>query len=238
MRGDRGFEHGELMRCLGQSAWGWDWVICAKRDLTVTLSTDRPTCVEQLLPAPQQAHLFPAVTVLKTVPCHLATAHLIEVDEPWAVLASQPPPLQTFALYGQRFGSIEPHFKDYKSSAFQGLDSGLREATTLTCLFMLIDSAILIAMMVGMLLVQAQQRSRLDWHRQRGLSFLQRGLRDIARRCYERMTLPRLKALPSKSPPTAYASRTKQAQLDCRFECCKRMFEKSSMLLQIPPSPP
>jgi hypothetical protein len=218
---DRGFEHGELMRCLGHPEWGWDWLIRAKRDLNVTLSTGRTTCVEHLLPAPQQVHLFPAVTVLETVSCHLATTHLSEVEEPWAVLASQPPSLQTFALYGRRFGGIEPHFKDYKSGAFQVLDSGLREASALTCLFMLLDSAILIAMIVGMLLVQAQQRSCLDWHSQRGLSFLQLGLRDIARRCYERMVLPQLKALPSKSPPTACASRTKKAQLECRFEFSK-----------------
>lgn len=215
---DRGCEHGELMRCLQQPAWGWDWVIRAQRDLSVTLSTGHTTCVEDLLPAPQQAHLFPQVTVIEDIPCHLATAQLSTVEEPWAVLSSQPPSLQTFAFYGQRFGGIEPHFKDYKSGAFQVLDSGLREAAALTCLFMLLDSAILIAMIVGLLLVQNQQRSQLDWHSRRGLSFLQLGLRDIARRCYERIAIPLLEALPSKSPPTAYASRRKQAQLDCRFE--------------------
>jgi len=158
------------------------------------------------------------VTVIEDIPCHLATAQLPEVEEPWAVLSSQPPSLQTFTLYGRRFGGIEPHFKDYKSGAFQVLDSGLREAAALTRLFMVLDSAMLIALIVGLLLVQNQQRSQFDWHSQRGLSFLQLGIRDIARRCYERIALPLLKALPSKSPPTACASRRKQAQLDGRFE--------------------
>ena len=86
------------------------------------------------------------------------------------------------------------------------LDSGLREAAALTRLFMVLDSAILIALIVGLLFVQNQQRSRLDWHSQRGLSFLQLELRDIARRCYERVAILLLKALLSKSPPAACAT--------------------------------
>ena len=213
---DRGFEHGALCRCLQQ--WQWNWAIRAKTDLNVTLATGQKRCVEELLPSPWQAQLFHQVTVLDDVQCHLATAHLPTAGEPWAVLSSQPPSLQTFALYGQRFGGIEPHFKDYKSAAFHVLESGVRNAQALTCLFMLLDSATLIALIVGMLLVQAHQRSQLDWHAQRGLSFLQLGLRDIARRCYERMALPLMTALPGKSPPTACASRRKQAKLDYRFE--------------------
>ena len=213
---DRGFEHGELCRCLQQ--WQWEWAIRAKTDLNVTLASGQKRRVEQLLPDSAQAQLFHQVTVLEDVQCHLATAHLPTASDPWAVLSSQPPSLQTFALYGQRFGGIEPHFKDYKSAAFHVLDSGLRDAQALTCLFMLLDSAILIALIVGMLLVQANQRSRLDWHSQRGLSFLQLGLRDIARRCYERTALPQLTPLSGKSPPTACASRRKHSQLNCRFE--------------------
>lgn len=38
--------------------------------------------------------------------------------------------------------------------------------------FMLLDCASLIALMLGMMLVQAGERSRLDWHGERGLSFL------------------------------------------------------------------
>lgn len=216
---DRGFEHGELLRCL--EGWQWEWFIRAKSDLIVTLATGHSCCVDQLLPPAQQAHLFHQVTVLEDVHCHLATAQLSAAADPWAVLSSQPPSLQTFARYGQRFGGIEPHFKDYKSGGFDLLDSGLREAQALTRLVMLLDIASLIALMVGSMLVQAGQRSRLDWHSQRGLSFLQLGLRDLARRCYERLAIPSLDALPSHSPPTACASRCKQAALDCRFEFSK-----------------
>ena len=63
---------------------------------------------------------------------HLATAHVPGAQAPWAVLSSQPVSVQTFALYGRRFGGIEPHFKAYKSAAFDVLDSGLREADTVS----------------------------------------------------------------------------------------------------------
>lgn len=53
-----------------------------------------------------------------------------------------------------------------------------------------------------MQLVQANQRLQLDWYSQCGLNFLQLRMRDIARRCYERITLPLSTALPEKSPST------------------------------------
>lgn len=129
--------------------------------------------------------------------------------------------MQRFALYGKRFGGIEPHFKDYKSAAFGVLQSGLRTPQTLTCLFMLLDCASLIALMLGMMLVQAGKRSKLDWHGERGLSFLQLGLRELSRLCYERLPLPKLLALPKKNPPSACASHRKQEALDCRIEFSK-----------------
>ena len=137
------------------------------------------------------------------------------------MLSDAPPSLQTFALYGERFGGIEPHFKDYKSAAFNVLESGLRDAKVLTRLFMLLDCATLIAIILGMILVQAGQRTRLDWHGERGLSFLQLGLRQIARLCYERLPLPQLKPLTKNSPPPASASRRKQNTLDCQIEFSK-----------------
>lgn len=150
-----------------------------------------------------------------------ATANVPGAQETWAVLSDQPPKEQTFALYGKRFGGIEPHFKDYKSAAFEVLHSGLRDAKALTCLFMLLDCASLIALMLGMMLVQAGHRSRLDWHGERGLSFLQLGLRQLASLCYQRLPLPTLLALPKHSPHPACASRRKQNALDCRIEFSK-----------------
>ena len=52
--------------------------------------------------------------------------------------------------------------EDYKSAAFEVLCSGLRDPKALTCLFMLLDCASLLARVLGMMVVQAGQRSRLD----------------------------------------------------------------------------
>ena len=224
---DRGFvraaspkeKHSNLIHWLQQH--NWSWAIRAKSNLKVTLANSCSQSVEQLLPPVEQAYLFENVQVLDKISCHLVTANLPPTKDPWAVLSDQPPSLQTFALYGKRFGGIEPHFKDYKSGAFDVLQSGLRTAHTLTCLFMLLDCATLIALMLGMMLVQIGHRSRLDWHGERGLSFLQLGLRQLARLCYERLPLPKLLALPRQNPLPACASRRKREILDCRIEFSK-----------------
>lgn len=216
---DRGFEHAAFVRWLRQHQWSW--AIRVKSDLSVTLPNGQLRSVEQLLPPLQQAYLYQNVQVFADIDCHLATAKLPGAKDTWAVLSDQPPSLQTFALYGQRFGAIEPHFKDYKSAAFEVLQSGLRNAQALTCLFMLLDCATLLALMLGMILVQAGQRSRIDWHGDRGLSFLQLGLRQLASLCYERLPLPQLAALPKTNPPPACASQKKRDALDCRIEFSK-----------------
>lgn len=216
---DRGFEHGNLIHWLRQQ--NWSWAIRVKSDLKVTLTSGRSQPVEHLLPPTQQAYLFENVQVLDGIRCHLVTAKVPDSKDTWAVLSDQPPSLQTFALYGKRFGGIEPHFKDYKSAAFNVLQSGLRTAQALTCLFMLLDCASLIALMLGMMLVQSGERSRLDWHGERGLSFLQLGLRELSRLCYQRLSLPKLLALPKDNPLPASASHRKRDALDCRIEFSK-----------------
>jgi hypothetical protein len=216
---DRGFEHAALVRWLKQQQWSW--AIRVKSDLAVTLTHGQTRSVEHLTPPPQQAYLYPHVQVFSDIACHLATAHPGDAKDTGAVLSDRPSSLPTFALYGQRFGGIEPHFKDYKSAAFEVLHSGLRNAQALTCLFMLLDCAALIALMLGMMLVQAGQRAAIDWHGERGLSFLQLGLRQLAGLCYQRLPLPSLTALPKINPSPACASHKKRTALDCRIEFSK-----------------
>jgi hypothetical protein len=216
---DRGFEHGALIRWLNRHHWNWS--IRVKSDLLVTLANGQTQSVEALFPPPNQAYLFANVQVLETIQAHLATANVPDAQDTWAVLSNQPPSLQTFARYGQRFGGIEPHFKDYKSAAFDLLETGLREAEMLTRLVMLLDAASLIALMLGLMLVHAKQRARIDWHGERGLSFLQLGLRELARLCYQRVPIPTLKAFTKYNPPPACASRCKREALEERIEFSK-----------------
>lgn len=214
---DRGFEHGALIRWLQQQQW--NWAIRAKSDLNITLSTGRTAAVAELLPPSGEAYLFSKVTVLQDIDCHLATAHLSLASEPWAVLSNVPSTLATFELYGQRFGGIEPHFKDYKSAAFDLIRSHLGGAAALGCLLMLLASATLIAIAVAVVAVIEQgRRATLDGHNQRGLSFLQLGLREIERLGYLNLPIPCLATLPCKSPSAATASLKKRAQLETRIE--------------------
>ena len=216
---DRGFEHGELMRWCNRQHW--EWLIRAKSNLAITLASGVSQPVAQLLPPVEQAYLFPNVTILENIPCHLATATLPDVQESWAVLSSQPPSLQTFEHYGKRFGGIEPHIKDYKSAAFDLIGSQLRDATALTSLFMLLDIATLIALVLGCLLVRCGLRQRLDSHPERGLSFLQLGLRYLQQLRHLGQPLPPFEPLPHPSPPVACASASKRDRLKHRIQFSK-----------------
>jgi hypothetical protein len=213
---DRGFEHGALIRWLREHQWSWS--IRAKSDLNITLSNGQTAAVADLLPPLGEAYLFREVNVLQDIECHLATAHLSLAGEAWAVLSDVPPSLQTFEVYGQRFGGIEPHFKDYKSAAFELIRSHLRDPQALNCLLMLLAAATLIAIAVAVVVVGEGRRKILDWHSQRGLSFLQLGLREIKRLCYQHLPIPSLPALPQKSPPPAIASLKKRAHVETRIE--------------------
>ena len=213
---DRGFEHGAFIRWLQEHHWSW--MIRAKSDLRVRLSGGQTSAVADLLPPTAEAYLFRDVTILQDIDCHLATANLAMAGEPWAVLTDTPPTLQTFAIYGQRFGGIEPHFKDYKSGAFDLIRSHLRDAEALSCLLMLIASALLIAISTAVVVISQDRRPMLDWHYQRGLSFLQLGLREIKRLCYLKLPLPNLVILPRQNPPPASASLKKQEEFETRIE--------------------
>lgn len=216
---DRGFEHGDLIRWL--QVHHWSWAIRAKSDLKITLSNGETASVANLLPASEQAYLFKNVSILEDIQCHLATATLSIAQESWAVISDKAPSLQTFALYGQRFGGIEPHFKDYKSAAFGMPRSRFRDAHALNQLLMLLAAATIIAISIAVDVVAQGQLNSIDWHTQRGLSFLQIGLRYINHLCYIRLPLPPFAALPRCNPPPGCASLKKQEALNTHIEFAK-----------------
>lgn len=216
---DRGFEHGELIRWLRSSEWSW--AIRAKSDLQITLANGRSKPVSKLLPEVEQASLFRDVMILEDIHCHLATASVSTAQEAWAVITDTPPSLQTFAVYGQRFGGIEPHFKDYKSAAFEVPRSHIRDTAALERLLMLLAAATLIAISVALQVIAQDALKTIDWHTHRGLSFLQIGLRQINQLCYLRLPLPPLAMLPRQNPPPAYASLKKRAAMKTCIEFAK-----------------
>jgi hypothetical protein len=216
--------HGELMRWL--SFQGWDWAIRVKSDLLVHCARGVRQSVAQLIPPPEQAYLFHNVQILEDVVCHLATANWPGAQEPWCVATNCSPSLQTFALYGQRFGGIEPHFKDYKSAGFDVVRSRVRDAQALTRLFMLLAVAQWLTSLIGLAVLLSDlshrrssvQLTQIDWHGQRGLSFLQLDLRQIQRFQHLNQRLPYVQPLPYWNPPKAVASLKKKAKLDALID--------------------
>ena len=229
---DRGFEHGELMRWLGQQQWSW--AIRAKSSLQITTANGKQQSLRELFPPKDQVYLLPDITVLGDVQCNLGTANCgvrpagfprhgtnpssRGVKEPWAVLTNTPLSLQTFQLYGQRFGGIEPHSKDYKSGTFEILRSKIRNAQALSNLLMMVEIAQLLAIRLGLNTIETGSRSRLDSHSTRGLSLLQLGIRFVKSLCHRLIHLPQLTPFPWLQILPAFASHKKRKKLDRRIE--------------------
>ena len=145
-----------------------------QNQINITCSNGQTLRWLNCCPRRKLAYLFREVTVLHDIKCHLAIAHLELAGEPWAVLSDQPPSLQTFALYGQRFGGIEPHFKDYKSAAFELIRSHLSRCFSAQLFVDTVGCSTLIAISIAV--VVHRRATKVD-RLQRGLSFLQFGLR-------------------------------------------------------------
>jgi Transposase DDE domain len=216
---DRGFEHGELIRWLTTQEWNWG--IRVKSNLQITFKDGETQSLKEVFPPKDQVYLFPSVRVLGDIECNLGTASCRGVKEPWAVLTNTPLSLQTFQLYGQRFGGIEPRFKDYKSGTFDLLRSKIRDAQALSTLLMMIEIAELLAVRLGLLMIETQQRSKIDWHSHRGLSLLQLGIRTVKSLCHQAMPIPLLTPIPWAKIPSACASIKKRDKLERRIEFSK-----------------
>lgn len=218
---DRGFEHGELMRWL--TAQQWNWGIRVKSNLQITLANGKTQSLKELFPPKDQVYLFSGIKVLGDVECNLGTANCRGVKEPWAVLTNTPLSLQTFQLYGKRFGGIEPRFKDYKSGTFDILRSKIRDAKALSNLLMMIEIAEILAIRLGLIVIETSSRSKIDWHGERGLSLLQLGIRAMKSLCHQARLIPLLTPIPWVKIPPACASLKKLAKLERRIEFSKVM---------------
>lgn len=82
-------------------------------------------------------------------------------------------------------------------------------------------AAELIAISIAVVVAGEDRTKMLDWHFHRGLSFLQLGLREIKRLCYQCLPIPSFASLPPRSPVPGCASLKKREQLQTRVEFSK-----------------
>lgn len=73
-------------------------------------------------------------------------------------------------------GGIEPHFKDYKPGTFDISKSKIRNVQALGNILMMLEIAQLLAIRLGLVVIETETRTVLDWHGDRGLSLSQLGI--------------------------------------------------------------
>jgi hypothetical protein len=111
--------------------------------------------------------------------------------------------------------------KDYKSAAFNLPRSKIRDADALSRLLLLLAAATIFALSIAVGVVAQGHLKSIDWHTHRGLSFLQIGLRQVHRLCYQRLPLLPFASLPPSNLPHAFASLKKRGAMTTGIELAK-----------------
>jgi hypothetical protein len=126
---------------------------------------------------PGEALLFQNIRLFKRHPVenvNVIFAREALSGELWLIVSSEPVSLQTLQEYGLRF-DIEESFLDDKSNGFNWEKAGLREATALSRLCLVLAVATLYLTMHGTAIVLAEKRRCVDVHTYRGMSYLKIG---------------------------------------------------------------
>ena len=174
---DRGFLHEQLIRYTQQHHWHYR--IRMLGNTLVQQPRHAVRTVEQLRPAPGQAHFYHNVTIFGTAigPVHLVVAQPADApDDPWYIASDELTSQQTLTEYGLRF-DIEETFLDDKSGGFQVQTSELQTPEALERLFLVLAIASLHFTSVGLEVVRADLRRWVDTHWDRGLSYFKIGWR-------------------------------------------------------------
>jgi hypothetical protein len=74
---------------------------------------------------------------------------------------------------------------------------------------------------LGLIMIETRQRSKIDWHGDRGLSLLQLGIRTVKSLSHQARSIPFLTPLPFVKILPACGSLKKRAKLDRRIEFSK-----------------
>jgi hypothetical protein len=86
---------------------------------------------------------------------------------------------------------------------------------------MMIEIAEILAIRLGLMMIETRQRSKIDWHGDRGLSLLQLGIRTVKSFCHQALSLPLLTPIPWIKISPAYASLKQRTKLERRIEFSK-----------------
>jgi hypothetical protein len=98
--------------------------------------------------------------------------------EPWLLISDRPALGLLIRTYAKRMW-CEQGFRDEKSSGFQWRQSRIREPDRAARLLLIMMLATILAVMLAAKLIKQGQRSNIDPHRTRRLSYLQLGLRQL-----------------------------------------------------------
>lgn len=173
---DRGFADTKLMQYLEQDL-GWHYRIRVKNDLWVLQPGKTPCQLRDFHLNLGDAILLQGVKITKSNPygqVNLALARDPISRELWYIVSDEPPSLQTFREYGERF-DIEEEFLDEKSNGFQLEQSLVRSPIALSRLCLVLAIATLFLTVQGQQVVQAGKRRLVDCHTFRGNSYLRLG---------------------------------------------------------------
>jgi Transposase DDE domain len=143
---------------------------------------------------------------------HLALARENHTGTLWLIVSSEPTTLQTLREYSLRF-DIEENFLDDKSNGFNWEHSGLRCPLALSRLCLVMAVATLYLTLQGTAVVDAKQRSWVDPHWFRGMSYLKIGwhwVKTSVTRGWKLFCLNRLTS--NQDPDPAKASRSQYDQ--------------------------
>src|SRR5437867_4961745 len=174
---DRGFLHEQLIRYTRQQQWHYR--IRMPGSTLIQRPQHAMRAVEQLRPAPGQAHFYHNVSIFGSAigPVHLVVAQPLDApDDPWYIASDELTSQQTVVEYGLRF-DIEETFLDDKSGGFQVQTSELQTPEALERLFLVLAVATLHFTSIGLAVVQADVRRWVDTHWERGLSYFKIGWR-------------------------------------------------------------
>ncbi|MBF2057545.1 MAG: transposase [Cyanobacterium sp. T60_A2020_053] len=203
---DRGFANYQILRWLQTT--NWDYCLRLPIDVHMGNGKCKGKQLKTLLPPVGEATFYHNVFLWleNQCQCNLVLANVRGINDPWAIITSEKPTLETLWQYGLRF-SMEELFLDSKSGAFQLEQSKIRNSKSLDRLYLVVALAILFSTSQGMAVQIKGLRTQVDPHYSRGISYFKIGLRWLTGVIHKGRNLFPPMPLLSKDPEPCFASK-------------------------------